>query len=47
MNFPGLLFHIVLAMVVWYLHDKKNVSVIKLLLILIVLGAAGSLLHVF
>ncbi|MDT2598645.1 PTS system mannose/fructose/sorbose family transporter subunit IID [Enterococcus hulanensis] len=43
---PGLL-PFILVMVVWYLHDKKNVSVIKLLLILIVLGAAGSLLHVF
>lgn len=43
---PGLL-PFIIVMVVWYLHDKKNVSVIKLLLILIAVGTVGSLLHVF
>jgi len=43
---PGLLPFIII-MVTWYLHDKKNMSVIKLLLMLIVIGTIGSLLHVF
>lgn len=42
---PGLLPFIVI-MAIWYLHDKKNMSVIKLLVILIIIGAAGSLLHI-
>lgn len=43
---PGLLPFIV-VMVTWYLHDKKNVSVMKLLLMLIAIGAIGSLIHAF
>lgn len=43
---PGLL-PFILVLVVWYLHDKKSVSVMKLLVILISVGAAGSLLHIF
>lgn len=42
---PGLLPFIV-VMVTWYLHDKKNVSVLKLLAGLIVVGAACSLLGI-
>ncbi len=36
-----------IVMITWYLHDKKNVSVLKLLLLLIVIGTVGSLLHIF
>jgi PTS system mannose-specific IID component len=36
-----------IVMIIWYLHDKKNVSVLKLLLLLIVIGTVGSLLHIF
>ncbi|WP_258378226.1 PTS system mannose/fructose/sorbose family transporter subunit IID [Listeria ivanovii] len=43
---PGLL-PFILVLVVWYLHDKKSVSVMKLLVILIGVGTVGSLLHIF
>lgn len=43
---PGLL-PFILVLVVWYLHDKKSVSVMKLLVILIGVGTMGSLLHIF
>ncbi|WP_246456567.1 PTS system mannose/fructose/sorbose family transporter subunit IID [Listeria immobilis] len=43
---PGLL-PFVLVLVVWYLHDKKQVSVMKLLVLLIGVGTVGSLLHIF
>lgn len=36
-----------LVMGLWYLHDRKNVSVMKLLGLLVVLGAVGSLIKVF
>ncbi|NGQ95761.1 PTS system mannose/fructose/sorbose family transporter subunit IID [Brevibacillus sp. SYP-B805] len=36
-----------LVLALWYLHDRKNVSVMKLLLYLVIFGAVGSLLHVF
>lgn len=43
---PGLL-SFILVMLIWYLHDKKKVSVIKLLLLIIIIGTAGSLLQIF
>ncbi|WP_253255038.1 PTS system mannose/fructose/sorbose family transporter subunit IID [Listeria ivanovii] len=43
---PGLL-PFILVLVVWYLHEKKSVSVMKLLVILIGVGTVGSLLHIF
>lgn len=36
-----------IVMITWYLHDKKGISVLKLLLLLIVIGTVGSLLHIF
>ena len=43
---PGFL-PFVLVMLIWYLHDKKNISVMKLLLLLILIGIAGSLIRLF
>ena len=43
---PGIL-SFILVMVIWYLHDKKNISVMKLLLLLILIGTAGSLIRLF
>lgn len=43
---PGIL-PFILVMVIWYLHDKKNISVMKLLLLLILIGVAGSLIRLF
>lgn len=43
---PGLL-PFACVLITWYLHDHKNVSVMKLLVGLMVVGAAGSLLGIF
>lgn len=43
---PGLL-PFLAVMITWYLHDRKNVSVLKLLGGLIVVGALGSLIGLF
>lgn len=43
---PGLL-PFILVMVTWYFLDKKNVSVMRTLLFLIVFSIVGSLLHIF
>lgn len=37
----------ILVIVIWYLHDKKNISVVKLLMMLIAFGTVGSLAHIF
>ena len=43
---PGLLPFIVTG-VIWYLHDRKNASVTKLLLGLIVVGIVGAIIGLF
>lgn len=43
---PGLL-PFIIVVVSWYLLDKKKMSVMKLMLILIAIGTIGSLLHIF
>ena len=43
---PGLL-PLAITLFAWYLHDKKNMPVLKLLAVLIVIGAVGSLVGLF
>lgn len=43
---PGLL-PFAVVMLAWYLHDRKNMSILKLLGLLIAVGAAGSLIGIF
>ncbi len=43
---PGLL-PLAITLITWFLHDRKNMSVLKLLGVLIVIGAAGSLVGLF
>ncbi|MDD9150277.1 PTS system mannose/fructose/sorbose family transporter subunit IID [Sporolactobacillus sp. CQH2019] len=43
---PGIL-PFAYVLLLWYLHDKKKISILKLLLLTIIIAAIGSLIHLF